>query len=137
MDPYQIFNGSFWRITGDHARGMIFVDEFIDELIRSSEEIESKFTAAGRERMGSALLHSLVLLSAYSQAKVPSDALQEIAERQSRSQRDIAPHLYDVFLECLLRIVQKSDPEYTAEVGEAWKDVMGPGLEYMKSMYDA
>jgi hemoglobin-like flavoprotein len=137
MSHYETFNRSFWRVTPSIVGGVAFVDAFLDALLRSSDEIASKFDAAGRERMSNALLHSIIHLAAYSQSQVPTDALRGIARRHSRTGRNVAPDLYDILEECLVQTVGRYDPEYTDEIGEAWRAVLAPGLEYMKSMYDS
>lgn len=136
-EEYEVFNRSLWRTMMSVIDGVSFVDAFMESLIGVSEEVASKFTEAGRQRMSNAVQHSILHLAAYSQAREASDALRAIARRQSRKERDIAPHLYDVFLTCLLHVVARYDPEHTDEVGEAWRHVLTPGLEYMKAMYDS
>lgn len=137
MNHYELFNRSLWRVATTVIGEVSFVEALMEALIGASKEIRSKFTVAGRARMTNVLLHSILHLAAYSQTDAPSDMLHDIARRQSRSGRDIAPHLYDIFLTCLLSTVEKYDPEYTGEIGTAWKQVLTRGLEYMKSMYDS
>ena len=137
MDQYELFNRSLWRAATNVIGGVSFVEAFMGTLVGASEEIRSKFTVAGRARMTNVLLPSILHLAAYSKTDAPSDALYDIARRQSRSERDIAPHLYDVFFNSLLWTVKKYDPEYTNEIGAAWKQALTRGLEYMKSMYDS
>lgn len=134
---YKTFDASYWRLWLRTIDGVSFAEACINELVGASEEIRAKFTASGRDRMTRALLVAIIQLAASSQSDRPTDMLRDVAIRQSRHNRDIAPHLYDTFLECLLRVVRKYDPSYSDEVGEAWKEILTPGLEYMKSMYDA
>ena len=134
---YQTFDSSYWRIWLRTIDGVPFAEACISELIGASKEIESKFTAAGRDRMTRALLVAIIQLAASSQSEQPTEMLREVAIRHDRQNRDIPPHLYDIFLQCLLRVVQKYDPRYSNEVGEAWTQILTPGLEYMKSKYDA
>jgi hypothetical protein len=133
---YKMFNESYWRIWLKSVDGVPFTDACINELVGASKEIEAKFTAAGKDKMSRALLVAIIQLAAYSQSDNPSDMLRGVAIRQSKKARDIAPHLYDTFAECLGRVVEKYDSKYTPEVGVAWGQVLKPGLEYMKSMYD-
>lgn len=136
-DRHDLFNRSFSRASTNEVDGAGFADAFLDALASASDEIKEKFTAAGRARMATALLQSILHLAAYSRTRVASDALYGIAQRQSRKERNIEPPMYDLFLVSLLQVVQRYDPEYTSEIGTAWKQVLTPGLEYMKAMYDS
>jgi len=134
---YEVFDRSYWRVWLRSRDGKPFVEACLDEMIGASSEIASKFSAAGRERMGRALLVAIIQLAAYSQSKEPSDMLVEVARRQSRQGLDIPPRLYDIFADSLVRVVARYDPRYTEATGAAWIEVLTPGLEYLKSHYDA
>jgi hemoglobin-like flavoprotein len=61
--------------------------------------------------------------------------LEGIAATHGKQGHDIAPHLYDLWLECLLRTVKACDDLYSPEVEGAWRHMMGPGVMFLKSRY--
>jgi hypothetical protein len=135
IDYEEIFNLSYWRVTSNKVDGVAFVDAFLDALLRSSDEVARKMAGADLERFRSGLTLAIVHLASYYERGRPHVILQGIAQRQSRTGRNIEPHLYEYFLQALLQTVQRYDPQYDGQIGEAWKTVLRPGLDYMKRMY--
>jgi hemoglobin-like flavoprotein len=76
-----------------------------------------------------------LLLNYPSQKKSDPPILERLAERHSKADLAIEPPLYDSFLEALVTTIGKFDPQYTAEIGDAWRKAVTPGIEYMKSKY--
>lgn len=62
--------------------------------------------------------------------------LERIAAAHGKQGRDIAPHLHDLWFDCLLRAVQENDPQYSSEVEAAWRFMMGAGIGFPKSRYE-
>jgi hypothetical protein len=48
---------------------------------------------------------------------------------------DIKPEFYDLWLDRLLQAVAEFDPLFDARTGTAWRRLLRPGIEFMKSMY--
>jgi len=135
IDHEEIFNLSYWRVTGNKVDGVSFVDAFLDALSRSSDEVARKMVGANLEGFRSGLTLAIVHLASYYEKGRPHAILQGIAQRQSRTGRNIEPHLYDYFLQALLQTVERYDPEYDGQIREAWETVLRLGLDYMKRMY--
>lgn len=113
-----------------------FFDRFYELFLASSEEVREKFqnTDFGRQKQAlRASLYIMPLLHSWSEGY--SIHFEKIARRHSRADRDIRPELYDLWLNCLLRAVRETDPLYRTEVGVAWREVLEPGIEFMKSRY--
>ena len=55
--------------------------------------------------------------------------------RHSRRGVDIAPHLYELWLDALCEAVEEHDPEFTAELGKQWREAMRPGIELIVARY--
>ena len=61
--------------------------------------------------------------------------LQRIAKLHNRNGLDIRPHLYDLWLDCLLQAVRESDPLFTHETERVWRRRLEPGIECTRSQY--
>jgi hypothetical protein len=61
--------------------------------------------------------------------------LERIVPRHSRSGLGIGPHLYDLWLDCLIQAVRECDPLFGEETERAWHRVMRVGIELLKSRY--
>jgi hemoglobin-like flavoprotein len=61
--------------------------------------------------------------------------LERIAELHSRAGLDIQPELYDLWLDRLVQAVEEFDSQFDPEIEAAWRRVLQPGIEVMKSRY--
>lgn len=134
-DYEEIFNQSYWRVHKNAIGDVPFVDAFLENLVRSSPEVADRMARGDTERFRSALTLGIVHLASFRATGQADSVLAGIAKRQSRTGRDIAPHLYEFFLQALLQTVEQYDPDFSPDVRKAWEVMLRPGLEYMKSMY--
>jgi len=115
-----------------------FLHSFYDRLIESSEEVREKFKNTEFARQTRILTDSLYIMAVAAESKgdsVPWREMDRLAARHSRTELDIRPELYDAWLECLLMAVKQFDPEFTPEVEKAWREVLAPGIERLRSKY--
>ena len=61
--------------------------------------------------------------------------LERLARLHSRAELDIKPELYDLWLDRLVQAVKEFDPMYDPEIEAAWRRMLQPGIEFMKSRY--
>jgi hemoglobin-like flavoprotein len=126
------FQGSLDRCNADPG----FIGRFYDRLLAASPESAAKFNGVDMERQKRMLRASLYMcLSAAHGRQAGKDHLEQIAQVHGRAGRDVRPQLYDVWLEALVQTVRESDPGVTPAVESAWRAIMGPGIEFMKSRY--
>lgn len=129
------FNLSYWRVRKSIVDGVTFIDAFYDRFLSSSDEVAKKFASTDFKRQKLMVLLSFVhVLDLYSSGQ-PDDIMKDLARRHSRQGVDIPPRLYDSWLNALVETVERYDPQYTSDIGEAWRHVMKPGIEYMKAHY--
>jgi hypothetical protein len=64
------------------------------------------------------------------------EVFRHVAMRHSSKERDIAPELYEEWLESLVETVREFDLEFTDEVELSWRVVLSPGIAYMKFRHD-
>ena len=122
----QLAEASYHRC----AESAAFYATFYGHLLASDPRIPPMFAHTEFERQHRLLKHALGLLIIYAKRANPS-LLDRIADRHLEV--GVGEELYPFFVESLVRTVAEHDPEYTPEVGEAWRVAMEPGLEYMRS----
>lgn len=127
----ELFNDSLERCMQDGD----FLYRFYDLFLGSSDVVAKKFEHTDFLKQTRLLGKSLYV------TMVPSDdpelalRLERLARRHSRADLDIKPELYDLWLEKLLQAAKEFDPMFDAETETAWRRVLQPGIEYMKSRY--
>jgi hemoglobin-like flavoprotein len=128
----ELFNDSLERCTASPE----FLDRFYDLFLASSREVAEKFRHADfpkQKRMLQASLY-MMILATDGKAEIHRD-LQRIAKRHSRTDLDIRPELYTLWLECLIQAVRECDPQFTPETEAAWRRIMEQGIKFMQSYY--
>ena len=129
-----LFNDSLARCR-EHGH---FFDQFLELFLASSEEVRAKFHTTDIAQQRRMLQSSFYMLVEYLALGSPESEkyLERIAAEHGKHARDIAPHLYDYWLESLLRAVWSCDSHYSAEIEAAWRYVMGVGITFFTSRYD-
>jgi hemoglobin-like flavoprotein len=96
----EVFNDSLERCTSTRR----FLDRFYELFISSSPEVAAKFANTDLRVQKASLKVSLYMIMASIQRKPEGTVhLERIAARHSRAGLDIGPHLYDQWLDCLIR----------------------------------
>jgi hemoglobin-like flavoprotein len=115
-----------------------FVDRFYERFLASSPEVRAKFAATDFSRQRQMLLRSLELIAAA--ADGDPEGIEELnarAETHSRSGLDIAPHLYDLWLESAISSARKADPLWAPDVETAWRSILGAAIRHLSSQYES
>lgn len=111
-----------------------FFDLFYKNFLNSSPEIKDKFT--NTEMAGQKLLLRQGILNIVLYARgMPDTKLRALGASHSREHLNIRPELYQLWLKALLITIADQDPEYTTEIGNAWKQVITQGIEIITSFY--
>lgn len=111
-----------------------FFRAFYDRFLASDEKVRAKFANTDFTRQIKLLQHSIGLLFVYAKRRNPS-ILERIAARHGRDDVDVPPDLYPLFVESLMATVKAFDPHYGAEVEQAWRMAIAPGIEFMSGWY--
>ena len=115
-----------------------FMEEFYDRFVGSSAEVREKFRNTDMKRQAQVLADSLYVVANAVQGEEGSLArreLPQIAARHSRTDRDIRPGLYDLWIGCLVETVRDTDPRFDPEIERAWREVLAFGADYMRHHY--
>jgi hemoglobin-like flavoprotein len=130
----EVFNDSLERCL----RGGDFFQRFYEIFLASSPEVREKFAGTDFRKQRRMLQTAFYMLVEYIALGWPECQayLERIAVAHGKHGRDIAPHMYDLWLDCLLRTVRERDDKYTPEVEGAWRFMMGAGITFLKVRYD-
>ncbi len=128
----ELFNDSLERCTANSE----FMDRFYDLFLASSREVAEKFRHTDFPRQKRMLKASLYMMILTGDGKTNTqENLQHIAKRHSRTDLDIKPELYTLWLDCLIQAVKECDPRFTPETETAWRRIMEQGITFMQSHY--
>lgn len=79
------------------------------------------------------LMQSITHITSYAATMEDNIEINQIAKSHGKDKLNIPAEFYDLWLECLVDTAREHDPEFNPQVETAWRMVMSPGLEYMKS----
>lgn len=113
-----------------------FFDTFYDTFLAKSEEIPPLFADTDFRKQKQMIRMSVRMLVRLGLGEEGTKlAIHKLGESHSRSQHNIRPELYELWLDSLCESIQKHDPQYTPELEKQWRDTMHAGIEMMVSMY--
>ncbi|MBM4201994.1 MAG: globin [Gammaproteobacteria bacterium] len=125
----QIYNDSFEACIARPE----FLPRFYEIFIGASPEIRERFRHTDLRKQCRIVRKSLYVLTL---AAVGTDeARQEIARlgaSHGQTGMGIAPHLYDLWLQCLLQAVSEFDPAWSERVERSWRQMFEPHLAALK-----
>ncbi len=112
------------------------LDRFYDHFIASSPEIAEKFkntNLANQKKMLMASFYTMVHFS----SKNPEEQkmMERLSKIHSKADKDIPPHMYDLWLDCLIQTVKEFDTLFSSEIESAWRASMKPGISFLTSRH--
>jgi len=111
-----------------------FLDAFYVIFFAACPAAAPMFARTDFARQHRLLRHAIGLLFSFNQEQVSEpNILTRVAERHGRGALDIDPSWYATFLESLILTVSQSDPQFTPEIGLAWREAAARGVAYMRS----
>ncbi len=63
------------------------------------------------------------------------ETLESIGHSHGRTQLNIRPELYEVWLDSVCQTVKQMDPDWTSEVEREWRDRLRAGIDLITSLY--
>lgn len=126
----EIYNDSFEACIGNPG----FLPRFYAIFIAASPEIGERFRHTDLRRQYRVVRKSLYVLTLAS-AGTPEAALEiaRLGASHGRSGMHIAPHLYDLWLQCLLQAVSEFDPSWSERVERSWRQMFEPHIAALKA----
>ncbi|KAA3600847.1 MAG: globin [Calditrichaeota bacterium] len=131
-EEVSIFNDSLERCN----KNPDFLEDFYKLFIASSNEISEKFKNTDLKKQKRMLKASLFMLVLANEGKLEGlEHLKKIAESHNRQNLDIKPELYKIWLECLIKTVEKFDRKFDSKIENVWRTTMETGINFMTSRY--
>ena len=127
----ELFNDSLERCSGRPD----FLRHFYALFLASSEVVAKKFEHTDLRKQARMLKTSLYIMMLAGGGSERIVHLERLARLHSRAELDIKPELYDLCLDRLVQAVREFDPMFDREIELAWRRVLEPGIEFMKSRY--
>lgn len=130
----QIVDQSYGRCLTDPE----FLSRFYQIFMDSHELIRPLFVNTDFEQQTQALRNGLGMMIRHMED--PTDdvvvhGLKRIRTSHGQHHLNIHPHLYDYWLDSLIRAVRICDTGYSRDVEEAWRVALQPGIEFIRSGY--
>ena len=123
---------SFGRALGDRD----LLGKFYDRLLNSNPEIGKAFVNVDMEKQKEILQMSLSMAILYPQDNVVAKhSMDKVRVSHNQANLNIKPEMYQYWLDALLSAVAESDPDFTAELDQQWRTVMGVVIDHISSGY--
>ena len=127
----NLFTLSYQRAVVPDYNG--FFLSFYKRLTGTDPAITALFARTDMDRQSKMLMQSITHVTAFSATLEPTAELDFIARLHGRDRLNLPAAYYDTWMESLLDTVRDRDPKFDENVDRAWRTVMAPGIEYMKS----
>ncbi len=137
MNNYlELFLDSLYRVWVDPKQQRHFLTRFYETFTARSPRIADHFAGTDMARQKEMLAQSIHEMVEFSTTRVASERLRQVAIRHNRRERDVAPELYEAWLDSLVATAREFDSGFDDELELAWRVVLAPGIAYMKFRYD-
>jgi hemoglobin-like flavoprotein len=122
---------SFGRVYGHRLS-----ERFYEILLAADPRIEQLFAHTDFARQKELFLHGLVSLLDYAEGKASGQmAIKRLGELHSRRRMNIAPEMFIVWVDSLMKTLAELDPQFTSQLEGEWRRTLGPGIDVIKRMY--
>lgn len=121
------------------AGSQTLVSGFYMRLMDADPEIRKKFEGMDMEAQASLLSHAIVMsfLFVDENQHVAKKCLDSVRETHAQHSLNIAPELYDTWLECLLATVALCDPHANDALLSDWHDVMSVAIDHIREGFNS
>lgn len=132
VTPKERFLQSLDRCAADEA----FIPSFYDRFLSTSDEVRNRFRFTDFEQQNQMLLRSLQLIAGATTGDLASlRELRERAETHDRHHLNIEPHLYDLWLDSVVKTVQEYDEQWDESTESAWRVILEHAVQQMTRYY--
>jgi hemoglobin-like flavoprotein len=130
-----IFDSSYKRSLGNRSFNNDFIERFYSKFLRKSEEISALFKNTNMSAQKTMLHDSIHMMVEYYQSSELPIGMKRVAEVHGKEGRAIPLRMYEIWLDSLISTVEEFDPEFNDDIEQAWREVLAPGIAFMKGSY--
>jgi hemoglobin-like flavoprotein len=113
-----------------------FFDTFYTILKSSNADIAAMFLKTDFTKQNGLLRVALELMLMFERdGDAARQALAKTRQSHNQDGLNIRPELYDVWLDCLMEACAVHDTEFDTQTEEAWREVLLPSINYLRSGY--
>jgi len=110
--------------------------DFYHEVIDSHPIIAKLFARTNPSQQQEVLKQSLSMAILFPQNNlIAQHAMARVRNSHCRDNLNIQPEFYDSWLNALLRVISKSDPEFNSPLEQKWREVLGCTIRYIREGY--
>ncbi|MCO4782650.1 MAG: hypothetical protein KC646_10040 [Candidatus Cloacimonetes bacterium] len=124
----EAFNDSWERVQKNKA---YFIDSFYEFFMESSPEIPAMFIHTDMAQQKKMLHASLLYITSYKSSSLPTSILEKLKDKHLGL--NIQVRHYDIWMNCIIKSVDRVDPKFDKNIENAWRETFLPGLDFMKS----
>jgi len=128
---HRLLNISYQRSISPDYRG--FFQRFYQIFTDSEPRVKQLFAETEMERQYQMLMESMTCLISYLQDEGSGEEIKKTAMMHGKDRLDIPADFYDIWLDSLIETIKERDPEFNDHIEKAWRKVLAPGINYMKS----
>src|SRR5262249_4654530 len=111
-----------------------FLERFYQLFVSSSPEVKEKFKRTNFHRQRRMLKSSLYMMVFAAEGKPEGFVhMERIAKQHGKQDLDVKPEMYDLWMNSLIQAVKEFDRGFNADTEQAWKHMLGQGIEFMKT----
>lgn len=113
-----------------------FINVFYDVFMGTDDEIRGKFAHTDFEQQKKLLRKALLSAVTFAAGgAVAHERLEAIRASHNRTNLDIKPEFYPIWVDSLIKAIATCDPQYTPTLEADWRAVMKPTVEFLASGY--
>lgn len=114
-----------------------FFDDFYAEFTGRSPEIRQMFAKTDMSAQKAALRSGLSFLIMFAEGNSAFAAakLDRLGQSHRRTQLNVRPELYPLWLQSLIKTVERHLPDFDESSRKAWKEILQLGVDRMVSHY--
>lgn len=117
-------------------QGSAIFDAFYAHLADRLPGVGSMFAHTDMHKQNELIRQGILALIDYATGQdAAKRELQRLGILHGRTRLNVEPELYDGWVDALMEMVSEYDGQHTAEIESAWREVVAPGIELMKSRY--
>ena len=115
-----------------------FIDTFYEIFLASSPKIAPMFANTDMSKQKGLLKQGINMLLLYAKGSpTGKSAVRRLTESHSKKNLDIAPNMYPLWLDSLMKAVSITDPEFNPVLEQQWRSRLKIGIEAMKDGYES